>query len=161
MSSTLIKVADAVAERINEADLSLPVTAVRSYADFDELLEDLGELHCDVIPAVNGSVPLVARGTTRYRCPVSVGLRKRFTQQETDGSTGRILLPEMDRLTNLLVEISELFHGQRLDWTNLKAAWQATDFTANFSRQHLRENRQFTGIVRLTFDAYVEVPSIV
>jgi len=159
--AALIDVADLVVERINDATLSMPITAVRSYGDFDETLAEQEVLRCDVVPAVNGMVPLLARNTIRYRCPISVGVRKKFTQDETDGATGSVLTAQVDELAELLQEISELFHGpRRLGDDAFNAVWQSTEFTANYSRLHLRENRQFLGIVRLTFDAYREVTNV-
>jgi hypothetical protein len=158
MSNPLEQVADAVIAAINAADLPLPVHAVANNGQFDELLEDLGTLHCDVVPVSNADVPLAARGTKRYRCPIGIGLRKRFGQEDTDAETGLVIQSRVHELEDVLQAIEDLFTGKRLGDDELNAAWVQTDYAANYSRAHLRENRQFTGIIRMTFDAFREVP---
>jgi hypothetical protein len=155
MGAVDIDIADAVTSAL-VAGVSFqgsPVPAVRSYAEWDEALEDFDELHVDVVPLQSGpEMSLDARGEVDYTSQVDVGVRYRFGISDQDSVTGRVDTDEMDALKLLVQTIAEFFATDRLADTNV-AAWQATEIKLGWSRKHLRQMRQFFGFVRLTFTA--------
>lgn len=163
--SELVAIAEAVTKAINEATLSQEATAILhdiqaedSFAEWDDMLEDLNVLHVDVVP-VDDETTLAGRGNTAHRCSVDVAIRKRFDAKDQDPQTGRIKRERIKELVGLLEEIAEIFAGKRLEYYE-PAAWAATRNTAMYSRKHLRENRQYTGISRLTFVSHKQKPEI-
>lgn len=163
--SELLSIAEAVTVTINAATLSAASEVVRygvdaedSFADWDDMLEDLGILHIDVVP-VDDETTLAARGNTAHQCSVDVAIRKRFDASDQDPDTGRIDRDKIKELVQLMEEIGELFVGKRLsNYDN--AAWQGLRNTAMYSRRHLRENRQYSGIARITFVSHKQLPSL-
>jgi hypothetical protein len=152
-TAALVYVADLVAAALNAHDFGEGVQfqAERSYADWDLKLEDANELHVDVVPVNLPSAVLNSRGNAGYDVTVDVGLRKRFTQQESEEHTGRIDLAEVDRLVYLLEQMHELLCGYDKRVLASNVAWQASTITDAFVPEHLRQNRQYTGLMRLTY----------
>jgi hypothetical protein len=161
--SEMVTIAEAVTSTINDATLTEASELVRygieaedSFADWDDLLEDLGVLHIDVVPASDETM-LAARGNTAHQVAVDVAVRKRFDACDQDPDTGRIKREKIKELVDLLEEIAEIFTGKRMaDYEN--GRWQATMITAPYSRRHLRENRQYHGVARLTFISHKQLP---
>ena len=59
-------------------------------------------------------------------------------------------------MVKVVEELHEFFCGQRMDAFSVEeadrtATWESTEILAAYRKDHLRQNRQFTGIVRLTF----------
>lgn len=146
-----VAVAKAVTSQIDAATLSLAFTPERSYADWELALEDADELHVDVVVVTTElATELSSRGRMKYTVPIDIGVRKRFVTAQQDDDTGRVELAEVDALMLLVEEIHELFASVSLtDYT--EATWQETKTLVAPLNKHLRENRQFTGIVRVTF----------
>jgi hypothetical protein len=152
MSAVLVEVADAITEQLNAAGLTPEFEAERSWADWDEKLEDSDELHVDVV-GIAADVEIEDRTTLKYTCTVHIGVRKRFKVPDQDQSTGRIDKAEVDALVLLVQQIGELFaapsaSGGRLTEFDV-AVWEEFKPGMWFNRKLLRENRQFTGIVRV------------
>lgn len=163
--SELVNIAEAVTKAINEATLSQEATAILhdidsqdSFADWDIVLEDLDVLHIDVVPTADETA-LAGRGNTRHRCSVDVGVRKKFDAKDQDPQTGRIKRERIKELISLYEEIVEIFTGKRMEYYE-PAHWVATLNRNPYSRQHLRENRQYTGIATLTFSSYKQKPEL-
>lgn len=162
--AVLIAVAKAITTELASADFGPAFTPVRNYGSDDLLLDELNELRVDVVP-VGMTHQLLTRGSWEYVCQVDVGVRKRFDGRERDYGQGEIPIAEIDSLVELLQRIGEYFApetpsqtGRRL--TSLpEAVWSPTgesdnsgiEFRAACVREHLRENGQYTGIVRLTY----------
>jgi hypothetical protein len=94
---------------------------------------------------------LETRGSIGYAPQVDIVIRKRMAagQQEADGT---LILPDVDDLVFLVQEIAEYFVVDRFgDLESI--AWQRTQILAAFKPSHLRQHRQFTGVIRLTFSA--------
>lgn len=150
-TAVIVDIAEKIKDALNAANLSQSFTAVRSYADWDEALEDFDTLHVDVVPVQNGpATSLDDRSELDYTVEVDVAVRFRFGVTEQDSTTGRVDVDEVDALILLLQEIAEFFTTDRLTDTNA-AIWQGTDIKSSWSRKHLREMRQFFGFVRVTF----------
>lgn len=153
MAAVDIEIAEAVqaalAAGISFGGVDLP--AVRSYAEWDEAIEDLDTLHVDVVPLQTGpGVSLDDRGSVEYTCEIDVGVRYRFGTTDQDSVTGRVDVDKVDALKLLVQTIAEFFMIDRLSDTNT-ASWQETEIKLSWSRKHLRQMRQFFGFVRLTF----------
>lgn len=155
MAAVDIDIADAVTTALNAASLSQTFEAVRSYAEWDEALEDFGELHVDVVPLQTGpTTELEARAEVDYTCEIDIGVRYRFgdSSPDRDDTTGRVDKDQIDAMKLFVQEIAEYFMTDRLADTNT-AVWQETEIKLGWSRKHLRQMRQFFGFVRLTFVA--------
>ena len=151
MAAVDLDIADAVTTALAAGTFSKQFTPVRSYAEWDDALEDLNELHVDVVPLQTGpQIIHDERGGVEYTCQIDIGVRYRFGTSEQESMTGRVDVVEVDGLKLLLEEIAEFFIPVRLSDTNL-ATWKATDIQQSWSRPHLKNFRQYFGFVRLTF----------
>jgi hypothetical protein len=148
-----VTVAKAVTAELAAASLSQEFEPERSYADWDLPLEDSDRLHVDVvIVTTEQKSKLDTRSGLNYLVPIDIAIRKRFSQGQQDDDTGRVNIDDIDALMLLTDEIHRLFIPRRLT-TFAEAVWQETKILVAPERKHLRELRQFTGIVRVTFDA--------
>jgi len=168
-SAHSVAVADAVVAHLVAASSSLaqPIAPVRSYADWEkpletERLEECDRLMVDVVavePAPDFKVDIASRNSLRYLIPVDIALRERFGSAQQNDDTGRIELARVDALVLLTQQIWESFSLERLA-TLEGAVWDSEHppkIAANPLRAHLREFRQFTGIVRVTFRVHSDV----
>lgn len=157
MGAVLVDVCEAVKDELELGSFVFAIEPERSYADWDEKLEDLDDLRVDVVPVGVRLTQLDARGELIYQCEIDVGVRKRFSADDHDDATGRIERSEIDDLVLLVEQMHEYFvdadnNGRRL--TNYAAAvWQECSIRASYVREHLRELQQFTGIIRVTYEA--------
>lgn len=160
MTAVLVSVADAiVSELLLITGLVREIEPERSYADWDEKLEQLNELHVDVVPVPSTTeTDLDGRGATRYQCDVDIGVRYRFDAEERNAD-GRISVEEIDELIELLQQFHDHFtnngEGRRLTGF-AGAVWQETKVRTWYVREHLRELAQYTGIIRVTYEALVQ-----
>jgi len=147
----LVATADAVLSALADQRFSQEFEPERSYADWELPLEDSAELHVDVVPVNSPDFELETRGSVSYMPQVDIVIRKRLAhdQQEPDGT---LVLPEIDDLVYLVEEIAEYFVTDRFGDSDT-IVWQRTQIVAAFKPSHLRQYRQFTGIVRFTFRA--------
>ena len=152
--AVMIETADAIVAAMIDAPAATweltDLQPERSYADWDEKLEDLDELRIDVVPSGIES-QLEHRGQLAYRVSTDIGVRQRFGQVSQDINTGRIQLATVDRLALLTEQIHEYFTTDRLT-DYLAAVWISTEYRVPFLREHLRELRQFTAIIRIVHD---------
>lgn len=158
-SAVLVQVANAARQQLAAAPpltFSQAFTPERSYADWDLPLEQLDQLLCDVVPVNNPKSELEERGAIQYLAQVDVVLRRKFQAAHQDAGTGRVAIAQVDALVKVVEELHEFFCGERMDSfsveeANRTATWESTEILAAYRKDHLRQNRQFTGIVRLTF----------
>lgn len=140
----------------NQAGFGIEFTAERSYADWKLELEELNELRVDVVPAAITSVP-ASRATLLHEVGIDIGVRKRFGMEDSEATTGRIDLEEKDRLSKFVLDIHKFLssHAQRQIGTNV--TWKSTELRAVYLAEHLKQYRQFTGIMRATYSVYEEI----
>ncbi|MFH1022124.1 MAG: hypothetical protein V1809_01905 [Planctomycetota bacterium] len=137
--SELLRVADAVTSTLNAATLSLPFVAERHYQPVFDLAE-MNDLHVTVVPK-GVEVKEVARSKATRDYTVDVAVQRKF---EVGDAT------ELDPLMRLVEEIAEGFTFRRLaDYPG--AAWVKTEYVSIFAQEHMRELRQFTSVLTLTF----------
>lgn len=160
-----VSVAKAIVAELQTAKLSRTISPERSYAEWDlELkeidkleLKDADKLRVDVVShSTEQVVEQISRGMLEYRIPVDVAVRRKFGADKTNDDTGRIEIEEVDKLLYLVEEIHALFANREEEF-NGGAKWNDTAILAAPVIEHLRDMRQFTGIIRLTFIAYREV----
>jgi hypothetical protein len=151
-----VSVAKAVVTELAAATLSQKITPVRSWADWVQPLETddtckENTLYVDVVPVATAQeVEASSRSTLRYTCPIDIAVRKKVGADRQDEDTGRIVIEEIDSLMVLVQEIHELFTLARMQDFDA-AAWQGTKRLVAPHKPHLRDMRQFTGIVRVSF----------
>ena len=156
MASVLVQVADAIKTELDGGSFVRTFGCERNYADWDDALEERDELRVDVVPFGHGAPELDSRGSTEYRCQVDVVVRYRFGQPDQN-EIGGIETARIDEL----VELVEQLHQHLCDpaerrFTNYTAAtWWSTDVATSYARNHLRELRQFTAILRVTANVSV------
>jgi len=160
MTATLVSIADGVKAALVAGQIyfaPLEFTPARSYADWSHILdEDMDTLQVDIVPW-SETVTLDSVGSVQYICEIDVLVRQRMGANNQKDSSGRIKVAEVDKLVLLVEQIAEFFmpcqpnqDGRRLtDIT--EAAWQDAKIISPYVRRHLRENRQFTGWVRLVY----------
>ena len=155
MPAILVSTAEAVLNSLADHRFSQEFEPQRSYADWELPLEDSNELHVDVVPVNAPDFELETRGSISYVPQVDIVVRKRLAQdeQEADGSLDLLVI---DDLVCLVQQIAEFFVTDRFSEIE-SIIWQQTQILAAFKPLHLRQYRQFTGIVRLTFSATSEV----
>lgn len=157
MTALIITAADAVTSAINQAatdgawSIGSSFTAVRTYADWDEELKGETGLLVDVVPVFDPATDLETRGQMVYMIDVDVGVRKCFGVSEQDSGTQRITVAKVDELVLFIEQINDHFAADRFAAV-ADLAWKGTEIRACYNREHLRTLRQFTGIVRLTFE---------
>ena len=144
----LVMVAEAVANELRGETFTLNPTVERTYVTVLKL-SDLGALRIDV-QAGDLEADLATRGESEYTCAVGIAVRKRFDVEDEDAASGKIDVKEIDRLILLVEEIHAFFVERPLS-AYPEAVWASVEFQPLYSPQHLREWRQFTGIVALTY----------
>jgi hypothetical protein len=135
----IAQIAQAVTDELNASAILPGVTAVRSYAPQYELPE-MDILHVTVVPK-GLTVAAVGRSANQYDCQIDIAVQKRF---QTDAPA------ELDPLMNLVEEIAGFFRLKRLS-AFPAAAWIKTEHNPIFAPEHMRELRQFTSVITLTF----------
>ena len=152
MTALSITIADLVVAAINNSDIDAGerYEAVRSFAEWSEVLEDFGVLHVDAVPVFNPATELETRGTVSYKQAVDIAIRKRLGPEYRNES-GRLDVTKLDSLVAFVEAVHDYFVTDR--FTNTEITWLSSEIRALFTREQLRENHQFLGIVRLTFEA--------
>lgn len=167
MTAILVQVAEAIRSELADHDFGVPFEPVRSYADWDLPLDmDDCELHVDVVPFSAKPSP-ETRGSKEYSVSVDVCIRKKLGFDEQHSETGEIVNEEVDALVELTEQVGEYFaydgplEGRLPDvpeasWSmdtgsSFREASGGTDFKAMYDRDHLRELRQYTALIRLSY----------
>lgn len=157
--SVLADTAAAVLTELEETTFSLPFDPVRSYADWELKLEDAAPANAvlvDVVPVSSPDFELETRGSVVYRPQVDIVVRKRLGDESKDAS-GRLIVLVVDELVYLVEEIAEHFACNRFELAEHQPIWQATEILSAYMPSHIRQFQQFTGVVRLTFSASVDL----
>lgn len=159
-----VRVAVSIAEELLSHTFNLgPDVIERGYVQDHDLIlakAQADELRIDVQVGDCETTP-ISRETTKYVCRTDVLVRKHFIQAESDEDTGRIDTTEIDRIIRLVEEIHDYFarnsdtHSGRRLTTYEDAAFNMVEYRPLYFPEHLRENRQFTGIVAVTYQVIV------
>lgn len=157
MSAVEVDIAEAIATALNAEEFSQSFAASMSYADIATALTETDELKVDVVPWKSES-ELADRGELEYTVETDIVIRKRFSVQDQVVTTQEINKDAINEMMQLRQEISEFFTpsqvtgqtGRSLS-SQPNASWQSTKVMASFVRPHLRQFRQFTGWLRITY----------
>jgi hypothetical protein len=135
-------IAEAVAADLNTADLSQSFTATRVYAPELQLraTEDAVIVRVWADP-VGRTSTFADRARFHREYPVFVGVAKKCDVSTTS---------TVDAYAELLEEIEDLFLGKTLA-SYPSAKCKAAEQVALYSWEHIREARQYLGVVKLTF----------
>lgn len=163
-----VSVAKAVESQIRTAmeadELATRFTLVRSYADWefdaktqdDLVLREEDKLRVDVVGHMTEQkVAMDARGGKVFLViPVDVAVRKRLGRDKQDDDTGLVELEPIDELMLLVQQLYLMFMQTRLtDFAY--AVWDGENGGVKIltapDRRHLRDLRQFTGLLRIHF----------
>lgn len=135
---------------------STDITPGRAYEVMIKL-EDAGTVHCDVMPAA--ALTTAKRGNLfDYDVTVEVVVRYGFTDDDTVDATGKITAASVDALVLLVEEINE-YLARRANRTlaTVLAGWRGSEVVLPWEADHLRIWRQFTGLVRVTYTAEIDI----
>lgn len=152
----IIAIPKAIVADINDQDFGFEFVARRSYANWRDKLEEQDTLHVDVVPVNKFDPVLHDRSEIMSLLSVDIVVRKRFGSSEVE-SDGNIATAEVDALVQLTTDIGEHYVADRVPDVD-DAVWRETKVMAAYVPSHLRELRQYTGHVRITFEAYSAIP---
>jgi hypothetical protein len=148
MDAELIKVADAITRELAAATLSLSFNPIRSY-NSETKLEDTDVLHVDVVP-VAPTVDIETVHSLSYDCVIDIGIRKRFGAETQVDDSGKVKNEEIDRLIFFEQELIQFLALRALNVYD-KAKFLALEMRTAWASEHIREYRQFTSILRITY----------
>lgn len=148
MASVTIEIADAVANALSTASLSLPFTVTRHYVPIHEL-RNLKDLTISVVPASVDPKILDRSGHQIYDYLIDVGIQKFIGQ---GGMTEQEIHAVCDPLMQLAEEIVDLFFFELLP-ISVDPSPRCIDADQKpiFHPEHLDEKRVFTSLVTLNF----------
>ena len=138
MSSQIAGMCDAVVTKLNAATLSQPFTAQRLYQPVRGL-EEMNELRVSVVPrAIDLGVQ--DRNTQRIELDIDIAVQKRVENE----------LSDIDTLLQLVEEIiAELWSDPVINPPQSRVV--AIRNEPLFAPDHLRDLRQFTSVITVTF----------
>lgn len=149
-----VQIAKQVTTYLDSIPFVLEIFPERSYADWELELKDSDTLHVDVVAVTTDQkFEMASRGMSRFEIPVDIAIRKRFGTADQHEDTGRIDLDKIDELVLLTQQIYESMTQQRLP-DELCSVWRETKILVAPDVEALRTKRQFTGVVRVTFEAH-------
>lgn len=154
--SLIIDLADAITADLASEDFGIVIPWERSYAEWDLALKTAGDPRGDVVPVFNSTVGLETRGSLQYELNIDILIRRRFSTEDVD-EAGLLYKAEIDQLVGVLEAVHELFaKAEPTEGTRWSPA-DAERIQAWYVKKHLREWNQFTGVVRLPFEAIKEL----
>lgn len=155
--AVLVSVADAVVAHLAAQSFSQEIEPEWSFATWqsEQLKGACAErLNVDVVPVTtNQEASLGTHSKIRYRVPVDIAVRQRLGADKQDDDTGKALRSEVAALCLLVQELHVACMKHRFNEFTA-GVWESTRLLANPLRKHLIEWRQYTGIVRVTFNVY-------
>lgn len=153
MPSIVEAITDATMAALAGGTWSQSFTTEASYADWELPLEGAGAvaLRCDVVPHPELPAELEDRNTLQYAVGIELVLRQRFAGADLEAD-GRVKKSKVAGLIALLLELNRFFAADRFP-TLPEAVWTETRIKMLYSPRLLRTHHQFTGILRLIFEA--------
>jgi len=161
-----VAIAKAIESVIAETKLSQTGFVLeRNYADWvlDLAKMDSAELAATEKLRVNVTtytetqeIDLLSRKAVQIRAAVDIAVRRRFGPVYQEESTGRIIISEVDALMLFVQELHLLLVKMQAP----NALFESTTIIEAPVRDHLREMRQFTGVIRTTFLANLNIEEI-
>jgi len=167
VNSPIVTAAEGVTTHLLAQELTLTPAIERTYADLEERLENAIEgenpPRIDVTGVIHEQVvESASRGKLRYLCPVDILIRRKFEPKDYDEETGRVTKANVDEMTLLVQEVVEACSQQRIaESETIDMVWQSCKIVVSPVTKHLRELKQFTAILRVTFRTDREIPEAV
>lgn len=167
MSAVLVQVADAVVELLNTPDaFSQKFMAKRSYPTWKIPLSKLGPLRVEVVPSSHYETDFESQESENYGCRILIVIRKKFGSSDRleESSEGTPISDEA--IDALVLFVEEVFaylasYERRILKTPNGvdfAAWADTSTIQNtYVHDHLQDNFQFTGLIRVDYGTTVEL----
>ena len=141
--ATIADLANAVAAEVETIGLGMPFTVERGYF-FEAELEELKKVHIAVAQAGLATMIQDRKSVSRI-WQIQLGVRKKLETMETKQRS-----QELDLLVGLVSQLVEGFELRRLaDLSN--AIWIKTEYPVPYNAEHLKNWRQFTAVVSLSF----------
>jgi len=131
-----VTVAEAVKDALNGHTFTTAFTAVRTQLP-EFKLADMGTLHVTVVPRSDASEGLT-RDRDNHTIGVDVAVQQRLS--EVNNTT-------VDALLALVQEIADFLNRRAMG----DAIWQTTVNDPVYAPEHLRELRQFTSVLKLSY----------
>lgn len=129
-------IADAVVSELNSGSFSQDFTAVRKALPAFTL-SDMSALHVTVVPrAIENEI--VSRAQDSHEVQIDVAVQKKLPGVDNT---------DVDPLMTLVQEIADHLERKMMD----SAYWRNTKNEPIYSPKHLREMRQFTSVLTLTY----------
>ena len=155
MTATLVSTAEAIKDFLNGQSFSMKFDACRSYADWKATLEGEDEkLHVDVIVVRHDDVELVDKTTIAYDNAIQVAVRRKFGQSELVNK--RVRIESVDQHVELLEEVNKALCGGRITGFE-DAIWTKSVIEASYVPAHLKDAKQYTGLIRFTYKVDVDL----
>ena len=134
----ITEIAQAVADLLNGHAFSTPFEVERvALPEFD--LADMQDLHVTVVPRQAESTTL-DRGRDNHDVKVDVAVQKKVASVANE---------EIDPLMALVREVADYLNRRPL--SAVGAAWRKMENAPVYSPEHLREMRQFTSVLTVTY----------
>ena len=134
---TILRIADAVTAEINRANLFPDFTAERLFIpEYD--LKTLKSIKVSVVPKAIKEIN-IARTMESKEIQIDIGIQQKITDERY-----------LEILLNLVEEIADLFTQKRLADVP-EALCIRTENNPVYDPEHLRQMRQFTSVITLTF----------
>jgi hypothetical protein len=148
--SELEKVAEALRDSLTDAPFTKEFVPVESF-DTDMELEDADTLRVDVVP-VSQEPKQSDRGAISWTNTLEIGVRFRFGNLDQEESDGKIRNRHMHEWIYFMQEISQyLYSNPKLPLFPKAELLPTVVVIVTYSTKHLREWRQFTGIIRVEY----------
>jgi hypothetical protein len=150
MSCQLTTLADDLTAELATGSFTTSFAPERSYADDEMQLTEAGDLRVDVVVVGHDDVELADRAHLALTLGIDIGIRRKFTTQEQDAD-GRVPNATIDPFVLLVEELLVFVAKKRLS----SSVWRDSKVRSTIVREHLRDWRQFTGIIRIRFNSRV------
>lgn len=139
-SALLIDLPEAIVDELNAGSFSKAFTATRAAVpDFDR--KDMDTLRVTVVPRTMTSAVLT-RSDDNRDAQINIGI-----QQAVDGFTNAIIDPFLD----FTEEILDYLNRKNLTVGTTTYLWQKSENAPIYAPEHLKERRQFTAILTMTY----------
>jgi len=141
MASSIVEIANAVADALNSHSFSQPFTARRHYVPtFD--LKEMKTLHVTVVPR-GVEIANVSRSTVQSGVQIDIGIQQKLPAPADPAGDQAFI----DTLMSLVEEVADFI---RVTSRFGDASWVKTANTPIYSPEHLEQLRQFTSVLTLT-----------
>lgn len=153
-NAVLVDAAEAVKTAIEGHNFGLPFSIERNYAEFDVELEALTDLRIDVCAVKHVSAGMETRGAIAYETETDICVRRKFGSTDSDPDQ-QISKEAIDLLVKFTEEIHEFLVAETL---GTGARWSDAKLLMCPNKRHLRLNRQFTSLIRVTHLTSKDIP---